>query len=447
MKNPAELSVLVVEDAGSDRLLIEAALADQLDGNPVVHWAYSLRHAVRQLAKDTTDVVLLDLGLPDSNGLETIAALRAADPDVPIVVVSGTAGETDSRLAVRLGVDDVVGKDELEARHHPLGHSIRNAVDRPRPDVEHRASLATIGPGSSLHIAVLDPENRADADLHDHVSGVADRNGWRLTLSRTTTVDGLSDVSAAGSGPDLLIVDVDVTEPRGLATLRQARLRVPSCEILVASDTHPAVMALAALDLGAADVLVRQDLDGPSVERAILFALRRRRREHELSSAADNDALTGLPSRNVLLDHLAVSMAAIESEQRDCCTVIFMGLDGMAQVNAQFGHRVGGHVLRVVAGRMAHVARRGDLLAHLGGCDFVLVLDDFDSDRAREVLGRLVDVVGSPIAIDADYRVLVGLRAGMASTDVPIDPTELLDAADRDLYERERQRAVREARS
>jgi len=443
----AELRVLVVEDAGSDRFLIEAALAEQLDGNPVVQRAYSLQHAVRQLADNRTDVVLLDLGLPDSNGLETIAALRAADPDVPIVVVSGTAGEADSRLAVRLGVDDVVGKDELESRHHPLGHSIRNAVDRPRPDVEHRASRATIGPGSSLHIAVLDPENRVDPDLHDHVSGVADRNGWRLTLSRTTTLDGLSDVSAAGSEPDLLIVDVDVTEPRGLATLRQARIGVPGCEILVASDTHPSVMALAALDLGAADVLVRHLLDGPSVERAILFALRRRRREHELTAAAGTDALTGLPARNVVLDHLAASMAAIEAEQRDCCTVIFMGLDGMAQVNAQFGHRVGQHVLRVVSGRMAHVARRGDLLAHLGGCDFVLVLDDFDSDRARGVVGRLVDVVGSPIAIDADYRVLVGLRAGVASTDVPIDPTELLDAADRDLYERERQRAVREARS
>ena len=446
MDDAAELRVLVVEDAGSDRLLIEAALADQLDGNPVVQWAHSLQHAVRQLADNRTDVVLLDLGLPDSDGLETIAALRAADPDVPIVVVSGTAGEADRRLAVRLGVDDVVGKDQLEARHHPLGHSIRNAVDRPRPEVDTRAAV-TVGPGSRIHIAVLDVEARADAALDRHISDVAHHNGWRLTFSRTTNLEGLLDLTASGGGVDLLIVDVDVTDPRGLATLRQARLGVPGCEILVTSDTHPAVMALAALDLGAADVLVRHLLDGSSVERAILFALRRRRREHELSSAAGTDALTGLPAHNVVLDHLAASMAAIEAEQRDCCTVIFMGLDGMAQVNAQFGHRVGQHVLRVVSGRMAHVARRGDLLAHLGGCDFVLVLDDFDSDRARGVVGRLVDVVGSPIAIDADYRVLVGLRAGVASTDVPIDPTELLDAADRDLYERERQRAVREARS
>ncbi|MEO2105000.1 MAG: response regulator [Actinomycetota bacterium] len=84
--------------------------------------------------------MLLDLGLPDSDGLETIAALRAADPDVPIIVVSGTAGEADRRLAVRLGVDDVVGKDQLETRPHPLGHSIRNAVDRParKPRRERR---------------------------------------------------------------------------------------------------------------------------------------------------------------------------------------------------------------------------------------------------------------------------------------------------------------------
>ena len=438
--------MLVVEDAGSDRLLIDAALTDQLDGNPVIMWADTLHEAVRQLAEEPIDVVLLDLGLPDTTGLATIAALRAADADVPIVVVSGTAGEADQRLAVRLGVDDVISKDQLDERHHPLGHSIRNAVDRPRPEIDRKASPTTIGPGSSIHIGVLDPENRADNQLDRVIAEVADRCGWRLTLSRTTNLEGLSDVSAASGGPDLLIVDVDVTEPRGLATLRQARLRMPQCEIIVASDTHPAVMALAALDLGAADVLLREVMDGLSVERAILFALRRRRRERELSSAADKDALTGLPSRGVVLEHLEASMRNIETGQSDCCTVVFMGLDGMSQVNAQFGHRVGDHVLRVVAGRMTHVARRGDLLAHLGGCEFVLVLDDFDRQRASGVVERLVDAVGSPIAIDADYRVLVGVRAGMASTDMPIEPTELLDAADRDLYQLARQRAVIEGR-
>lgn len=445
MRDASELRVLVVEDAGSDRLLIAAALTEQLDVSPVVLWAETVHEAVRQLAGEAIDVVLLDLCLPDTTGLGTIAALRAADADVPIVVVTGTAGEADRRVAVRLGVDDVIGKDQLEHRHHPLGHSIRNAVDRPRPEVDRRTSPTTIGPGSSIHIAVLDPENRADTELDRVVAGVAERNGWRLTLSRTTTMDGLSDVSAAGGGPHLLIVDVDVTEPRGLATLRQARLRMPRCEIIVASDTHPAVMALAALDLGAADVLLRELMDGPSVERAILFALRRRRREIELSSAADKDALTGLPSRGVVLEHLEISMGNIETGQSDCCTVVFMGLDGLSQVNAQFGHRVGDHVLRVVAGRMTHVARRGDLLAHLGGCEFVLVLDDFDRTRALDVVERLVDAVGSPIAIDADYRVLVGVRAGMASTDMPMEPTELLDAADRDLYQLARQQAVHEA--
>ena len=436
--------MLVVEDAGSDRLLIDAALTDQLDGNPVTLWADTLHEAVRQLAEDPIDVVLLDLGLPDTTGLATIAALRAADADVPIVVVSGTAGDDDHRLAVRLGVDDVISKDELEERHHPLGHSIRNAIDRPRPEVDHRDAPSTFGPGSTIHIGVLDPQNRADAGLDQFVTEVAERLGWRLTLSRTTNLEGLSDVWAASGGADLLIVDVDVNEPRGLATLRQARLRMPQCEIIVASDTHPAVMALAALDLGAADVLVREAMDGPSVERAILFALRRRRRERELSSAADKDALTGLPSRGVVLEHLEMSMRNIEIGQSDCCTVVFLGLDGLSQVNAQFGHRVGDHVLRVVAGRMTHVARRGDLLAHLGGCEFVLVLDDFDQQRALGVVQRLVDAVGSPIAIDADYRVIVGLRAGMASTDMPIEPTELLDAADRDLYQLARRQAVLE---
>ena len=108
-----KLALLIIEDSPAERALVEAELADY----PGVHrrLASSLGEAQREIDKLAPDVVLLDLQLPDSHGLDGIVRLQRRNPGLPIVVLSGFGGDDllVAREAVGLGAQDFVGKGRL----------------------------------------------------------------------------------------------------------------------------------------------------------------------------------------------------------------------------------------------------------------------------------------------------------------------------------------------
>jgi two-component system KDP operon response regulator KdpE len=107
---------LIVEDEAQIRILLRAAL--QRAGYRVVE-AATARQALNAKAIDNPDLILLDLGLPDRDGLELVAALRP-DPSVRLIVVSAREQTEQKVAALDLGADDYVTKpfdmDELLAR-------------------------------------------------------------------------------------------------------------------------------------------------------------------------------------------------------------------------------------------------------------------------------------------------------------------------------------------
>jgi DNA-binding response OmpR family regulator len=131
-------TILLVEDDEPTRTF----LADNLsaDGYEVLE-AECVADAERMLVSDFPDVAILDLGLPDRDGLELLREVRAADrvagrfdPDVPIVVLTGRAGELDRLRGFDRGCDDYVIKpfsyQELQARVDAL---LRRSQHRPGP--------------------------------------------------------------------------------------------------------------------------------------------------------------------------------------------------------------------------------------------------------------------------------------------------------------------------
>ncbi|MCW2668184.1 MAG: phosphate regulon transcriptional regulatory protein PhoB [Frankiales bacterium] len=109
--------VLVVEDdavIGASLVAIVAAEGYR------VQWAALLSDAVRQVSLDSWDLVLLDLALPDGDGLELCRQIRLAQPDTVVVVVTARSEEADAVRALDSGADDVITKpfrpEELRAR-------------------------------------------------------------------------------------------------------------------------------------------------------------------------------------------------------------------------------------------------------------------------------------------------------------------------------------------
>jgi PAS domain S-box-containing protein len=136
--DPDHLHVLLVEDNPGDARLIREMLADA-PGAPVeVVGADRLAAAVTRLAEGPVDGVLLDLSLPDSQGLATFSRLQAHAPAVPIVVLSGLADEAIALRAVQEGAQDYLVKGRVDG--NLLVRALRYAVERKRA-VEERARL------------------------------------------------------------------------------------------------------------------------------------------------------------------------------------------------------------------------------------------------------------------------------------------------------------------
>jgi signal transduction histidine kinase len=129
----ALLRLLVVEDDPVFRRFILAALAEagRSGGQATLATTVaSLHEALETLARTRPDCVLLDLGLPDSQGLATLEALTRAAPGLPVVVLTGTEEDDLADQALLAGAQDFLEKAQVEPRS--LGRSLRHALDRGR---------------------------------------------------------------------------------------------------------------------------------------------------------------------------------------------------------------------------------------------------------------------------------------------------------------------------
>jgi len=110
------MKVLLVEDNPGDARLIEEMIKE-VEGPArfdLVH-VQSLAEAIHSLVTDSFDSVLLDLGLPDSSGLDTLVKVNAQAPQMPIVVLTGLADEAVSAEALRRGASDYLVKGRVDS--------------------------------------------------------------------------------------------------------------------------------------------------------------------------------------------------------------------------------------------------------------------------------------------------------------------------------------------
>ncbi len=125
--------VLLVEDSLPDARIVQHRL--RAAASEAEEWRLervgALTPAIDRLGKRNLDVVLLDLGLPDSQGLETLARLREADAQTPVVVLTGTCDEALGIRALELGAQDHLVKSEV-ASPRALLRALRHAIERNR---------------------------------------------------------------------------------------------------------------------------------------------------------------------------------------------------------------------------------------------------------------------------------------------------------------------------
>ena len=118
--------VLLIEDNEDAMLLVRYALQEYGNGTYRLEWADGLTAGLRRLAKGGIDLVILDLGLPDSSGPESYATVRKAVPDLPVLVLTGDTRECVECKVAAAGVEDFLLKDEISGEL--LVQAIRSAL-------------------------------------------------------------------------------------------------------------------------------------------------------------------------------------------------------------------------------------------------------------------------------------------------------------------------------
>lgn len=125
--------ILLIEDNPGDARLIREMLADAGGQGFAIEWLSRLADGLERLDQGKIDLVLLDLGLPDSQGLDTFIKAHAQAPQVPFVVLTGLADETLALSAVGQGAQDYLVKGATDA--NALLRAIRYATERKRAEI------------------------------------------------------------------------------------------------------------------------------------------------------------------------------------------------------------------------------------------------------------------------------------------------------------------------
>ncbi len=215
-------------------------------------------------------------------------------------------------------------------------------------------------------------------------------------------------------------IDVDTHDPRGPWTLRVAH---PAAAFYAGAEYRSIrtfeAMALAGLGLGTLAAF------------GWLYLIRRW--SMKLLHNATHDALTGLANK-VLMMH-KIKEVLKRGGKPGASAVLYLDLDRFKPVNDTLGHHIGDLLLKAVADRMSNCLRKGDLLARIGGDEFVVLQSDLARPEDANILAqRIINRIAEPFDIDG-HQIVIGTSAGiaLAHTDGG-DPDTLLRNADLALF-------------
>jgi len=205
-----ELEVLLVEDNPGDARLIEEMLRDaetllervDLGASPAdslrIHSEGSLADGVDRLDAETVDVVLLDLGLPDSTEIETLTSMTDATDLVPVIVLTGLQDKRMGMEAITHGAQDYLVKDEVTS--DLLVRSIHHAVERNRQERERTRRHEQLEALNRLTRELMDAET--PAAVSEYVVTAAEDRFDLSVLAVALYDDGAGELQPTGTTSD-----------------------------------------------------------------------------------------------------------------------------------------------------------------------------------------------------------------------------------------------------
>jgi diguanylate cyclase (GGDEF)-like protein/PAS domain S-box-containing protein len=362
-----------------------------------VEWVRQLSRGLDRLSKKGIAAVLLDLSLPDSEGVPTFDKLFAASPDVPILILAGNTSEGLAKEAVSRGAQDYLVAAHLDT--YSLQRALRNAVERK-------------GIEDALYVekerAVVTLNSIGDAVLCTNISGiitylniVAEKmTGWlrKEAIGKPLAeVFRIIDGGTRQTARDPMEMAVEQNETVGL-TINCVLIRRDGYESAIEDSAAP-IHDRAGRVIGA--VIVFHDV---SAARAMSL---------QMTHTAHHDVVTGLPNRLLLNDRITQSIALAHRQSRPFA-VLFLDLDHFKNINDSLGHAGGDELLRSVSTRLLAGVRGSDTVSRQGGDEFAILLPEIThAEDAATCAAKILLALNAPYVIGV-RTVHVGASIGIS---------------------------------
>ena len=251
-----------------------------------------------------------------------------------------------------------------------------------------------------------------------------------------TLAEGLEalDRTASNHPMDLVLLDLNLPDSRGLDTFTQLKSRAPLVPVVILSATDDETVALEALKAGAQDYIIKGQIDGKFLTRILSYNLERSRLQVELQRLSLVDALTGLYNRRGFLTLAGQHLKLAARSQRGF-GVFSIDVDGLKAVNDRDGHAAGDRLLASVAGILTSAFRTSDIVARLGGDEFVVMAMDLQASQLALLESRLAERLRHYNAARPPHEA-VSFSAGAVYYEptAPSTLETLLESADRAMY-------------
>ncbi len=440
--------ILVVDDVATNRLILKAKLAaayyDVLEAD--------CGQAAFDAAKaEQPDVILLDIMMPDMDGYEVCEMLKACSETshIPVVMVTANSSPKERIRGLAVGADDFLVKPINDLA---LFARVRNLlrVKMMFDELKLRDSTSReLGLGDFL-------ENPEEHEQIPHTvmlapAAIAQGDAWKAQISSLPNVEVIGTCSerealnmARFEQPDAIIVHQRLMEDgdslRLISALRARPETRQAVMIYVVSD-GAIETAAKALDLGTSDYVL-EPFEPEELTIRLRTQLQRKRYSDQLRSNVRDglrmaviDPLTGLYNRRYATQH----MQKIVDRARDSgqsFAVMMMDLDKFKRINDTQGHDAGDMVLKEFSHRIQENVRGVDLVARMGGEEFLVVMPDAGEFVAKAVSERLRHAVEckpfvTAAGVELSITVSIGVAIGQPGDDTP---DVLIKQADTALY-------------
>lgn len=353
------IQILIISSDAGDIHALEYALRDARDGPFEVESAATLAQGLERIDGGGIDAILIDLALPDSQGLASFERCHAAARNTPILTLCTVENEGEAKAAVQSGAQGWLSKGYFANALVP--QALRNIIERMKVEqglylAQKRAQITLSAIGDAV----------VSVDMHgrvDYLNGAAELiTGWSLDAASGRAVDEVLAIFDGATGePIANPLEYILRNDRAKALSGEATLVSQSGRHIPIEDAATPIHDWDGRLVGA--VMVFRD-----ISQTVALA-------SQMRHLAQHDFLTNLPNRALLNDRIN---RAIASARRlgVMPALLFLDLDKFKHVNDSLGHAVGDQLLQEVARRLAQCVRGSDTVSRHGGDEFVILLAD-----------------------------------------------------------------------